>query len=379
MQTIFRRAAIALLAAAVALLCTSSQVSAAPVKVNLRVEASTTTLFEGPVTTDAKTLTKDGTGAHKCDGTNGGANASPGPTLTTALDDGSIAGGFTWDATWSSGFDDFFINRIGPDTNGGPPNFPSWGYARNYVPSQVGGCQEKVQAGDDVLFARFLKVHLLKLAGPASANTGQPVVVSVTDGQNGMAVAGASVAGQLTGADGKATVQFGSAGKQRLKAERADSVRSNALEVCVHNGDDGTCGTTAPSGAVLSFQPQNGAPGAPGRPGLVPSLPRVRGINMAQQFSRSHAPQLLHGTVKIGSNGLAAIKLRLWRHHRGRCWYYSGDTERLVESVCGRRKLFSVGADADWSYLLPFRLPPGRYRLHVLAYDRDGNASVTSA
>jgi hypothetical protein len=112
------------------------------------------------------------------------------------------------------------------------------------------------------------------------------------------------------------------------------------------------------------------------RPRLVRPRPRVRGIRMAQRFSASRGPQLLQGTVKLGSNGLGAVKIRLWRHYHGGCWYYSGAAERLVESACGKRELFSVGTDAEWSYLLPFRLPPGHYVLDVLAYDRSGRRSV---
>ena len=378
MQVGIFRAPLVALASTAALLGGSVQASAAPVTVNLRVEGSATTVFEGPVTTDAKAITKDASGAHQCDGRNGGASTTTGPTLTTTMDDGSIAGGFTWDGSWSSGFDDFFINRIGPDTNGGPPSFPSWGYARNYIASLVGGCQEKVQAGDDVLFAYdfFSKAHLLKLTGPATVGAGEPAVVTVTDGQDGSAVPGASVGGATTGVDGKATLSFTAAGTQRLKADRVDSVRSNALAICVHNGDDGTCGTSAPTGtgAVAGGSAQSPTPPKRRQP-LVRALVRVLGIRMAQRFSVAGAPQLLKGVVTVGSKGLGSVSLRLWRHYRRGCWYYSGRSERLVRSVCGKRELFSIGNSASWSYLLPFRLPPGHYRLDVLARDRKGHPS----
>ena len=78
---------LAALLAALAVLATAATALAAPVTVNLRVEGSSKTLFEGPVTTDAKTLTKDGTGPHLCGGNGGG---SPGPTMTGAMDDGTI-------------------------------------------------------------------------------------------------------------------------------------------------------------------------------------------------------------------------------------------------------------------------------------------------
>ena len=84
-------------AAALAALLVCASAQAAPVTVNLRVEGSTSTIFEGPVTTDGKAIDK-GDGPHPCDGTNLGKNPSPGPTMTAALDDAPITGG--WAGTW---------------------------------------------------------------------------------------------------------------------------------------------------------------------------------------------------------------------------------------------------------------------------------------
>jgi hypothetical protein len=82
-------------------------------------------------------------------------------------------------------------------------------------------------------FDGFSKQHVLRLVGPGAATTGQAVSVRVTDGQDGSSVAGANVRGSLTGPDGRATVTFPQKGIYRLKAERADSIRSNALVLCV--------------------------------------------------------------------------------------------------------------------------------------------------
>ena len=79
---------LAALLAALALLATAATASAAPVTVNLRVEGSAKTLFEGPVTTDAKTLTKDGTGQL----TLSGLNTYSGST--------SINAGIVWINSW---------------------------------------------------------------------------------------------------------------------------------------------------------------------------------------------------------------------------------------------------------------------------------------
>ena len=226
--------------------------AAAPTEVDLRIEGSSKTIFEGPVTTDGHDVTTASSGTHPCDGTNNGANPQPGPTPTAALDDGSKLGSYTWDGTWFDGFQDFLVDRVGEDA---ATSSQFWGQYVNSQASQTGGCQEIVGAGDEVLWAydAFSKVHVLRLAAPDTAQTGQTVEVTVTDGQDGSAIAGASVAGELTGADGKAAVTFADPGIHTLKAERADSVRSNGVRMCVDPPGADPCSsgdTSAPSVTV---------------------------------------------------------------------------------------------------------------------------------
>ena len=206
--------------------------TAVPTQVNLRVEGATQTLFEGNVTTDGRNVTTPTSGTHKCDGTNNGANPVPGPTPTTALDDGSRLGAYTWDGTWFDSFQDFLIDRVGSDS---ATQSQFWGQYVNSQPSQTGGCQELLASGDEVLWAfdAFSKQHVLQLSGPADATTNEVVEVTVVDGQDGSPVPGADVAGTPTGSDGRATLQFPEPGVYTLKASRADSVRSNALRLCV--------------------------------------------------------------------------------------------------------------------------------------------------
>lgn len=63
----------------------------------------------------------------------------------------------------------------------------------------------------------------------------QPITVTVIDGSTNDPIEGASIGGQLTNADGHATLTFGTDGVHNLKAERADSIRSNTLKVIVTN------------------------------------------------------------------------------------------------------------------------------------------------
>jgi hypothetical protein len=206
--------------------------AAAPVSVNLRVEGETSTIFDGPVTTDGHTITTPSGGTHPCDGTNGGAHPAPVPVATAALDDGARLNSFGWDADWFESFHDFIVKRVAGES---ATSSEFWGYAVNFKFPSVGGCQMKVNQGDEVMwiFDAFSKSYALKLAGPSAASTGAPVTVEVTDGGDGSPQAGATVGGAQTGADGKATLSFADAGVYRLKAERDDSVRSNTITLCV--------------------------------------------------------------------------------------------------------------------------------------------------
>jgi len=226
---------------------------AAPVSVNLRVEGATTTIFDGPVTTDGHAITTaSSAGAHVCDGTNGGASTTAGPVATAALDDGARTIGFNWNATWDGSFSDFLVNQVGGESQ---TSTQFWGYLVNFAFPSVGGCQQKVNQGDEVLwvFDAFSKTSALKLSGPAAATTGAPVTVKVVDGANGQPQAGATVNGSATGADGGATLSFAAAGIYRLKAERADAVRSNAIVLCVDPPEADPCSSSDKVGPKLDL------------------------------------------------------------------------------------------------------------------------------
>jgi hypothetical protein len=215
---------------------------ASPAKVKVRVEGATKTIFEGSVRTDGHNLSKDSTGSHPCDGTNGGAFATPGPTITGALDDASKKGGFDWAATWSEDFQDFFIGTIGPDTQ---TSSDFWGYAVNGVISGSGGCQARVGDEDEVLFyyGGTFK-NILRANGPKTVRAGRRfhvkvLAVETSFDSNGKAtstvkpIAGARIGGKKTNAKGVATLKYRSAGVRRLKASKSGSVRSNQVRVKV--------------------------------------------------------------------------------------------------------------------------------------------------
>ena len=338
--------------------------AAGPATVKLRVEGADRTIFEGVVTTDAKAITMPSGpdfggatypgGTHVCNGLNGDQSRYPGPgaTPTTALDDAAKTGAFSWYGPYGS-FNDFFVATIGGE---GTLDGPYWDVRTNGAANQRGGCQIELTTGDEILYAidAYLK-PALRLTGPSTAAPGTPFQVRVVDGETGAAIDGAQVGGATT-AGGTATVTLNTAGPQRLKATKAGTVRSNALDVCVTTGSDGACGaavlpapdTTAPTSTIL-------------------------GIRDGQRFTRRRAPRELHGTASADPSGLWAVKIRLTRRDRGTCWYFSGSKERLLERTCGKQYAFKVGESTDWSYLLPSRLPRGRYTLDAYAVDRAFN------
>jgi hypothetical protein len=365
-----------------------STAAAAPVTVHLRVEGSAQTLFDGPITTDAKSLTKDGTGSHPCDGTNKSVNPTPGPTMTGAMDDGATAAGFTWAATWDSGYQDFFISRIGPDTNtGGPAYTPYWGYFQNWVATPIGGCQQQVAQGDDVLFAYGdYGEPLLQLTAPTRAATGESFQVTVqqNDGTGGRAPApGAAVEGSTTDATGHATLSFTDAGAHKLKATRTGAIRSNGATVCVYVPGSGDCGTDkpAPVGPPADQPPPALQPPAKD---MTPPVVRLSSIESGKVYGTG--PRVLSGEVD-DAGGIAQVFLQLRSTDGGgltaasRCRWFSGKrgvfTHRTVP--CSKARFFRIGTNAHFSYLLPARLSSGHYVLEVKVLDKAYNAGRSTA
>jgi len=123
--------------------------------------------------------------------------------------------------------------------NGIPQDTPQhqnryWRIYINYQPIEVGACEQKVQKGDNVLFAfdGFNKTQLLKLETSAeSIAMGGSIIVTVTDRNTGERISGAIVRNQITDAEGQAKLTFNELGESMIKAEHPDSIRSNT--VCV--------------------------------------------------------------------------------------------------------------------------------------------------
>jgi hypothetical protein len=181
----------------------------------------------------------------------------------------------------------------------------------------------------------------------------------------------------VTNSEGNATITFTHAGAVKLKATQAESVRSNGLSVCVHNGNDGTCGTQILSACATGSVPAGVCGGPPvGAPQQSAVTALAGGVKPGRVYSRRHAPRILKGAVKIPSGGmLKDVRISLARRLGKRCFAFSGIKARFVRARCGATRFFSVGGAESFSYLLPAALPAGRYVYDIQAVNASGQAT----
>lgn len=187
-----------------------------------------------------RTITTSSGGTHLCDGTgsNGGANAAPGTTITDQLDAASKLDTFPYDGTYDSAYYDYFITSIGqrPETSD-----QFWGVLRNDTYTSVGGCQSDVQYGDTSLWAfdafnmnGFL--HISPDYAVANAGVGS-VTVTITSNDGDGTVqqfGGATFAGLTSGSNGQVTFPVPSTpGCYQMKATASSQLRSNAFYLTV--------------------------------------------------------------------------------------------------------------------------------------------------
>ncbi|GAC1580973.1 MAG: hypothetical protein NVS3B18_14630 [Candidatus Dormibacteria bacterium] len=338
--------------------------------VTFRAEGPTSTLVSTrPVSTVAGSFTKDGNAAHSC------PNASAGGVLERGTSG-------NWTGTYSASLSDYFVETIGGVA---PGNNQYWSIWYNHAPSQSGACGQVVNAGDDVLL--FINCYpgpgttcpnsgngyaVLGEGAPATALSGSPVTVTVTtyDPASGVPgpAAGATVsAGSLTAiadAKGQATLTFPAAGSYAVQATAPDSIRSEVRSVCVHSGNDGTCGTTAPPATTPAATPapaQAVTPMPPAPPVLFSALsPHLFGVINHHHYSAAGAPRKLSGSVPT-TGPITAVELKLTRVTGNRCSYYSGRSERFVRSRCDGGAFFKVSSSSSFDYLLPSKLSHGHY------------------
>jgi hypothetical protein len=336
---------------AVALL-PATAAAAEPVTVNLRIEGPSRTLFEGPVSTGVRDFrfTNDAT-SHECDGTSalGGQSAAPVPTRGAVLAEAAETAPFDLEGMWNDQFGASFTSIAGENVGFDPATNKFLAEYENGQFASLGACADDARTGDDVLFAYGDGSEiLLGLSGPVQGTPGGSVTLKVTNAANGAPVAGASVGGAVSGADGNVSVgPLASAPHVDFKASKAGAIRSNGVRVCVTEHD---CATL-----------DSGPPNA-----------RVRGIKDGRVFRHGKGPRVLHGAVGASPAGLRAVRMSLQRKLHGHCRSYSVPRAKFVNRPCGQHRSFKVSSTGDFSYLLPKRLTRGRYDLRMIAVDRAG-------
>jgi hypothetical protein len=335
------------------------------------------------VTTTATPVTKDG-------GSCSGTSAAGALELATKGD---------WEGTWSSEFNDYEVAGIDGQAHPFEGPAPYWSFWLNNVEAPEGICEAELEAGDQVLFfpeslpagcftepkGECVVPNLLSLQAPTTAEIDQPVTVTVRSYPYGSstatAAAGVTVSGggtsATTNAQGQAQLTFSGDGTYTLRASGAAGEEPRAVPgeavICAHKGDDGTCGTAAGGGLVTPQTPASDIPPLVPYTGPYALVTALTGIREGHVFARQDAPRVLSGTVSTHSS-VTSIALRLRRGYHGRCWAYSGSRERFLKARCGQGSFFHIASGGDaFSYLLPARLPAGRYVLDVQATDSAGN------
>jgi hypothetical protein len=373
----------------IALFCLLAPASAlatgSPAAVTVRVEGLTETkVLPTAVTTTTTPVVKDGNPADSCSGT----------SAIGALD-AATAG--NWAGPWEAKFNQYSIFTIEGETHEFEESAPAnyfWSFWLNDRESELGACETELQAGDRVLFfpscygtsCPMPEPTPLEIEAPPTANVGEAVAVTVKQynakGEASPAV-GASVigggAGASTDPQGHATLKFIAGGAYTLGVSGAPAgppaVRTET-SICVHAGNDGTCGTQ-----IIACAMEASAVSCGGPPRVVPPPPlvetaKVGGVKSGRVYSRRHAPRILKGDVQIPVGGvLKDVRISLLRRLGKRCFAFSGIEERFVRARCGARRFFSVGSTESFSYLLPTALPAGRYAYDIEAVNASGHAT----
>jgi hypothetical protein len=382
----------ALAGAALSLLLAAVPAQAAgPATVTVRVVGSSnqTVVPLTQVTTNATPVVKDGNSEDSCTGT----SVAGALQLATEVTHGS------WGGTWERG--EYTVEAI--DGISYPFSKPPfyWSFWIDNKPASSGVCGVELNNGDSILF--FVGCYgatkgecpepppnVLAIEAPATAEVGKPVTVTVLSYPNeggepkpavGATVVGGGDADALpTDERGQTTLMFGGDGKYTLYANGDGSVEGSTpipaeAFICAHEGDDGTCGTPAPPSTI----PGTPKPPTTSVPTSTPqvAVAKIAGIKNGRVYTRRSAPRALKGTVAVPAGELLRkVQVSLERRYRGHCSDFDGRRARFVRIKCRRAAaFFPVGAKSAFSYLLPARLPRGRYTYEIEAVDGAGQAT----
>jgi Domain of unknown function (DUF4430) len=375
------------------LLCVSSAFAGQPSTVTVRVVGltGTTLLPQTSVITTATAIEPEA--GDVCSGT------SAGGALYDAVHGNWVV---KYESGLGYGIDGIQGLNFPPFSSSSPPD-AYWSFWLNDAPATEGACAQELASGDDVVFfaqciefgtdcptSKDSPQHFLTETAPTSSSVqlGTPVAVTVgslstESGAQESLPSGVTVsAGSISAtpnAQGVATLTFPSVGTYTIEASAPDSVPSDPHTVCVHNGNDGTCGTQVVTYACADSAGASVPPcGGP----LVVTPPPIAetavagGVKPGHIYSRHHAPRLLSGVVKVPAGGtLKQVRISLQRRKGKHCMVFSGTKEAFMHARCGSTRFFSVGDAESFSYLLPASLPPGNYVYDIEAVNDVGNVT----
>ena len=360
----------------------SAALAAEPATVTVRVEGPTETLVPPTqLTTTTTSVVKDGEPADACTGT----------SAAGAL---QIATGGNWSGKWFTGLGYSVETIEGQSYPFTQPYY--WNFWLDNKPSTAGICEVELNPGDSVLFFPecFSETsgvcptapNPLGIEAPTTAEVGKPIAIAVTSYANATGAPSPAIGATVTDgstsvttdSDGHATLTDSSAGSITVQASAPASVRTETT-ICVHNGNDGNCGTQKPSTAAGSTGSSSSVIGAAsaGAPykGQYALVAKTSSVTEGHVYARGNAPRILRGSV-LAHATVTATSLELRREHKGRCYAYNGVTTRFARARCGEGSFFKVSNNGVFSYLLPAALPPGRYVLDIKATDATGNRTT---
>lgn len=372
------------------LLFVSSALAGQPSTVTVRVVGltGTTLLPQTSVTTTATAIEPEA--GHACSGT------SAGGALYDAVHGNWVV---KYESGLGYGIDGIQGLNFPPFSSTSPPD-AYWSFWLNDALATEGACGQELESGDDVVFfaqciangtdcptSADSPQHFLTETAPAasSVQVGTPVAVTVgslstENGAQESLPSGVTVsAGSISAtpnAQGVATLTFPSTGTYTIEATAPDAVPSDPHTICVHNGNDGTCGTQvityACADSLGASVPSCGGPLVVAPPPIAETA-IAGGVKPGHVYSRRHAPRVLSGVVKVPDGGtLKQVRISIQRRNGKRCTVFSGTKEAFVRARCGVRHFFSVGAADSFSYLLPAALLPGRYVYDIEAINGSG-------
>jgi hypothetical protein len=337
------------------------------------------------VTTTTTPVVKDGKPEDSCMG----ASAAGALELATKG---------AWDGEWNSSFGYGVETIEGVSYPFTQPDY--WAFWIDNKSSPAGVCDTEISAGDSLLF--FVECYsetsgvcpptppnVLAIEAPSTAEVGKPTTVTVLSYPNAggepKPAIGATVTGggattaPPTNAQGQTTLTLSTHGIDTLRAtgagEASSSIPGEAF-VCVHEGNDGNCGTSV-AGSGISTGGGGTTTVTPNPSSRTAITASISSLLDGHVYARHKAPRILAGTVTTTAP-LEEVELRLTRRGpKGRCSYFDGVTGRFHAMRCGAAngKYFKASNQKLFSYLLPETLAPGRYVLDAQGIGVGGHVS----